>query len=719
MMVFDEDQILSEIFASNTLRDKGVNLNIAISENGANIQKQRTFVDEAVDVVKATPGAVGDFGVGVAKGVPTGASKFGTEIMDTITNGAYSQSFIPFVNEKLPIIGDINNYINNLLKPEGTAQEVGSAIGEGVGQVVLPGAVGTKALQGANIGSTFLRNVLGYGSAEVIGMNAQDQGLLELGTSFFVSNDNLKQEIINSLKADEDQSVLMQKIQKAPQRFFEGGIVGEALGKALEGVGVLYRAMKGSDKIKNALQNIGEKAQGELDLDGNTTTLSSMGGGEIDKAINKGLSKLAPNKVVKLDDTKDKVIVQHNINETALLEADKIGGLPVPSLAISKADNAITGFGDVTLIGNPTMAKPSGGNPVFRADGYTTRRPKAEIFVNKEAENFAENNVTNVFADIPRGSSVSQLDGAIVNKSIAEDLFKGFEGSYSNIPLRAKYMIDKGLLDPKKFETQFDIARFVRTEFRETEDYYNYIGKLRKDMLASGGDAKEKLFVEFTNTGRKYLPATLENYVRLMKKNKGAGQENLMLTMGALRAKVTPKFRNISQIKAERSKIVNNEDFVKAKNMVEQDYTDFMGKLRDVLPKDIDFRTAEELFNDIVTNRLGSHPYSKPYESKITEEILNEGTELRQKLINLPTEYFEIKPQRAVKLNEFNGAIVPENALKSTLEILKKNGITKIFKYKNEDERKKLVSKFPEFMFTASGLAVGSSAMQGDDDGST
>ena len=30
MIVFDEDQILSEIFASNTLRDKGVNLNIAI-----------------------------------------------------------------------------------------------------------------------------------------------------------------------------------------------------------------------------------------------------------------------------------------------------------------------------------------------------------------------------------------------------------------------------------------------------------------------------------------------------------------------------------------------------------------------------------------------------------------------------------------------------------------------------------------------------------------
>jgi len=340
MIIFDEDQILSEIFASNTLRDKGVNLNIAISENGANIQKQTTFVDKAVDVVKATPGAVGDFGVGVAKGVPVGASKFGTEIMDTITNGAYSKSFIPFVNEKLPIIGDINNYINNLLKPEGTAQEVGSAIGEGVGQVVLPGAMGTKALQGANIGSTFLRNVLGYGSAEAIGMNPQDQGLLELGTSFFVSNDNLKQEIINSLKADEDQSVLMQKIQKAPQRFFEGGIVGESLGKALEGVGVLYRAMKGSDKIKNALQNIGEKAQGELDLEGNTTTLSSMGGGEINTAINKGLAKLAPGKGIPFDkNVTDNNVRLHKMRLDKVAEGVEYPGGPKNERTVIKAPN--------------------------------------------------------------------------------------------------------------------------------------------------------------------------------------------------------------------------------------------------------------------------------------------------------------------------------------------------------------------------------------------
>lgn len=382
MIILDEDQILTEIFTSNILREKGENLNITISENGSNITKQKTFVDEAVDVVKATPGAIGDFGVGVVKGTPVGASKFGTEIMDTITNGAYSKSFVPYIEEKLPIIGDINNYINNLLKPEGTAQEVGSALGEGVGQVVLPGAMASQALKGANLGSTFLRNVLGYGSAEALGINAQDQGLLELGTSFFVSNDNLKQEIINSLKANEDQSVLMQKLQKAPQRFFEGGVVGEALGKAVEGVGVLYNAMKGSDKIKNALQGVGEKAQRELDFNQGTTSLSSMGSGEIDTAINKGLSKLAPKPKFAPEGTRanklpHQLLVENTNTENVLypvtqsfIPTNKTKNFENIDLALENNPNALKSTENWLKFQNETMGGKFLPAPPFQAIKY-------------------------------------------------------------------------------------------------------------------------------------------------------------------------------------------------------------------------------------------------------------------------------------------------------------------------------------------------------------
>jgi hypothetical protein len=58
------------------------------------------------------------------------------------------------------------------------------------------------------------------------------------------------------------------------------------------------------------------------------------------------------------------------------------------------------------------------------------------------------------------------------------------------------------------------------------------------------------------------------------------------------------------------------------------------------------------------------------------------------------TDYFEAKPQRAVKLNEFNGAVVPNGTNQEVIDALKASGITDIRTYKRGDEegRKKSVA---------------------------
>ena len=52
------------------------------------------------------------------------------------------------------------------------------------------------------------------------------------------------------------------------------------------------------DGVKTKLSNMGDDAQARLDANENTTTMSSMGGGEFDNAIDKQLSKLAKKKEV-------------------------------------------------------------------------------------------------------------------------------------------------------------------------------------------------------------------------------------------------------------------------------------------------------------------------------------------------------------------------------------------------------------------------------------
>lgn len=71
------------------------------------------------------------------------------------------------------------------------------------------------------------------------------------------------------------------------------------------------------------------------------------------------------------------LVVYHNVSAGKLREAIKLGGLPMPSLAITKRDIPFGDFGEITLIGDKDMIDPrkSRSNEVFSRDAYTVRKP--------------------------------------------------------------------------------------------------------------------------------------------------------------------------------------------------------------------------------------------------------------------------------------------------------------------------------------------------------
>jgi len=82
--------------------------------------------------------------------------------------------------------------------------------------------------------------------------------------------------------------------------------------------------------------------------------------------------------MVNVGSDKDGLIVQHNLSEENIKHAEEMGGLAMPSLGIVKADQPLEGFGDIALLGEKEMVKPSARNPVFSADAYTPRYPHIE-----------------------------------------------------------------------------------------------------------------------------------------------------------------------------------------------------------------------------------------------------------------------------------------------------------------------------------------------------
>ena len=476
------------------------------------------------------------------------------------------------------------------------------------------------------------------------------------------------------------------------------------------------------------------------------------------------------------------LMVHHNINQIDLIKADRLGGLPAPSLAISKIENPMMGYGDVVLVGSTKLAKPSYSNPVFRSDGYTVRMPKPDITINRPLMEFVKNEKVKFFKSFNRPAKIKRYFESIpayqkltddeksrlqkrfrnfisatekhhleVKEDMGNpsddsiDLARGFEDRADNTFIKTMYAKENKLVSDEKlidayFNEYTNKASFYKGDktteqifkrlansidgvmddsatgrysaiplkFRDISQdavdpsvdpkYENWLINKRKDSIAEGGEIQERIFVDYTPNGRKYLPATLKNFVRLMKKKRGAGEEAMFLQgMGQLRAKITPQFRTISEIKAERSRITTSEEFNKEKDELQNLYEDtfaLVGNIADdVFKKNnttatqiVDFRTTEELFEDLMLGRLGTHEYSKNYDKALfgNKELQAKVKELKEKLISLPTEYFEAKPMRGVKLDEFVGAIVPKDVSPQVEAILKKNGL-RIEKYDYDD----------------------------------
>jgi len=81
----------------------------------------------------------------------------------------------------------------------------------------------------------------------------------------------------------------------------------------------------------------------------------------------------------------------------------------------------------------------------------------------------------------------------------------------------------------------------------------------------------------------------------------------------------------------------------------------------------------------------------------VPADVLELGLEAGKAFMEAPVPYFESKPQRVVKLNEFAGAVIPKNASPETRDILDKNGIPyREYDSRKEDAKDKIAAKFTQ-----------------------
>tara|TARA_R110000803_G_C11989469_1_gene321883 strand:+ start:28303 stop:35469 length:7167 start_codon:yes stop_codon:yes gene_type:complete len=381
------------------------------------------------------------------------------------------------------------------------------------------------------------------------------------------------------------------------------------------------------------------------------------------------------------------LFVAHNLSEENLTHAFKMGGLAVPSVAVTKKGQTLEGFGDITLIANPELLK-SPKAKVFDGDIYSPRYPSVERVVNTEKMDRKLESISEKGKALLKKHGVTRND---VEVSVEED-----RGSHS-FAMNLLFTIESG----KSFKDREKIGKYVRDN---QEAYGEYVENFERRLII-----KERIFDGFTPSGkRKYLNHNLDTVVKIMRRNLQDG-EGFNYGVGSIRSKTTTKLGSLKKIAAQRDRIVSKEQFELIKEDIEQEYSDlFDSVLADPSAAKF-FKSYRFGVNDIFTEHLkqivdegiGSLETYYKLDNKNKQAIVD----FLDKLKNMETQYFEGKIQRAVDISEFSKALVPAGTSKSTIKSLQDSGL-EVVEYKEGERQSQIdsvVSKDPNILFQKEG----------------
>lgn len=231
----------------------------------------------------------------------------------------------------------------------------------------------------------------------------------------------------------------------------------------------------------------------------------------------------------------------------------------------------------------------------------------------------------------------------------------------------------------------------------------NLTSSLRKhvDSIINRTMTHERIRDGYTPAGKpRYREHNLDNIVKILKKDL-VGGESFNYGLGSVRARYTPQLKSLDSIKNHADRLVSTKDFNDIKEQVNSVYSSLQSKIDDYGTFD-GWDNFDNMLKDVPAMGL-DRALSENGFKEVPEDIKGEIAALLKVLAEMPTEYFEAKIERAVKLNEFAGAVVPEDAEAAVIDALRKNGIEDIrFYNKTDNPREQVIAGFADQFFQKS-----------------
>ena len=378
----------------------------------------------------------------------------------------------------------------------------------------------------------------------------------------------------------------------------------------------------------------------------------------------------------------DPLVTLHNITENGLMKAARLGGLPAPSLAVSKVESPLQQFGEITLVGTKDLADPK-KNPVFSVDAYTARFPKLdwsksykkeegrelrreiELAQEQVGKDAGDTTVTYYLYYSPnRDEAIEKLSRSAAGAA----MFLNHKGVKFNPVMRKD---DPSRID--QWETEKVLDKKVK---RYQSEFDAYIAKRVSEAF------DEPRIVD----GKKTAPLTLENVVRAMTRGPVRGAEKTFgnNTPGSIRARAAKQYKTMEELKADRDRVVSHDASWESEKLVDAKFTAFMDAVipfwsfPDSQYSFAKFDAATEVLAACAANPTKanlSRVLRREGFENVDEETIEIGIDALKSARQVLTDYLEIKPQRAVAFSEFAGAVVPNTISAEARAVLEDAGL--------------------------------------------
>lgn len=159
----------------------------------------------------------------------------------------------------------------------------------------------------------------------------------------------------------------------------------------------------------------------------------------------------------------DKLLALHNKDENSILAAIKLGGLPMPSIAIVKARDGHTKYGPISLVFSKDTIDPQlfRANKVYGGDAWTPTAPRVDYPVNSKKASQVEHELHRLAGDISVAGGIFGNSAALRSMGIDDTSTRSTaelaEKLASTDTVRAAYLADKGKsLEPVKMDKVWD-----------------------------------------------------------------------------------------------------------------------------------------------------------------------------------------------------------------------------------------------------------------------